>query len=68
VNLAVAPKITGLGFKNTCDIRNKACSELLVWGERFADSETLKCHFDVYTVKYSIYEISFKIVNYLFNY
>lgn len=50
INSNVAPKITSLGFKHTCDIRNKACSEILVWGERFANSESLKCHFDVYTV------------------
>ncbi|ODN06591.1 Kunitz-type protease inhibitor 2 [Orchesella cincta] len=48
VNTNLAPKITGLGFTDACDIRNRACSEVLVWGDKFAEHNNIKCHFDVY--------------------
>jgi len=54
VNLSVPPKVTGLGFKSTCDIRTKACSEVIVWGERFAEENSIKCHFDIYRVSFKV--------------
>ncbi|CAG7830632.1 unnamed protein product [Allacma fusca] len=48
VNINLAPVISALNHNGVCDIRAKPCSELLVWGDKFADHSGIKCHFDVY--------------------
>lgn len=50
VNLNEPPLATHLDRSGVCDLRSRPCSELIVWGDRFADHSAIKCHWDIYRV------------------
>ncbi|XP_064595124.1 von Willebrand factor D and EGF domain-containing protein-like [Liolophura sinensis] len=46
IDMSRPPQVLGLPKKGLCDIRNRKCDRTLVYGKRFARSESLTCKFE----------------------
>ena len=50
VDVTSGPRVANLANNGLCDVRSKPCRSIIVFGDNFAASEKLVCHFEVFKV------------------
>ena len=58
VDVTSGPRVANLANNGLCDVRSKPCRSIIVFGDNFAASDKLVCHFEVFKVgwKHSLIE------------
>ena len=50
VDVSSGPRVANLANNGLCDVRSKPCRSIIVFGDNFASSDKLACHFEVFKV------------------